>query len=138
MGGEANAEARLVYGIEICVTELKARMSSRDNDNEEYMEDLINSAMAEDSGLELIVPHSYWQTSEHEEKKYLIISKETREMAVACAGDTSVAITTVPDTLPKVIIKKELVLAVFANLKIQPPKDVLPKWMLVNSCQMME
>jgi hypothetical protein len=138
MGGEAHAEARLVYGIEICVTELKARMSSRDNDNEEYMEDLIYSTMTEDSGLELIVPHSYCQASGREEKKYLIISKKTKNMAMARANDEAVDIATVPDTLPKVIMKKELVLAVYANLKIQPPKDILPKWMLVNSCQMLE
>ena len=151
MGGESHAKAQLLFGI-VLPTEALEKLWASNNpekkdsfyheDRDRDIVDIVYGAMAEGDGLELEIFNSYCQRSGNERKVYVLTCGDERswKKLVAHADDSKVGITVMPEGgLPEVSYEPEAVQSFFKCLAIKdkPPKQE-PKWMMINTCQMLE
>jgi hypothetical protein len=142
MGGEAYATSQLVYGIVLPEDKVKEAIKQKKGvvyEEESDVQKALIAELTEGDGLYILVLESYGQASGESHRITLLVDEECVDTFVANASTDKVGVCDgIPATLPDVTMDMSEVHSFCERLNFRLTKTVKPKWMMVNTCQMLE
>ena len=144
MTGEAHSKAVLAYGIVLPAAEFEAACKKKTTfrrqdgyDDWSEWKEAVEDVVVASGDLVLLAFCSLNAAACCEDFKYVLAHKDTKDIDVD-GGDTYVGIASFGKIPADVSIDQTHLDNFFKDFGMPKPKNCVPKWMLINECQMYE